>query len=222
MTADVNPRRRYNSTTRQEQARRTRSAIIEAAHHLFLTDGFARTTMPAVAAAAGVAVQTVYKAFASKPRLAKAVFDTAIAGDDDTAPMLEREALKKVRDEPDPFVMFRLYGEFLATVAPRHVPVQLVIRDAAATDPDARAVWAELQAERLTGMTIFATTLDDRGHLRAGLTIDQARDTLWTYNSAEIYQLLVVERGWTPQNYGRWVADALVAALLQPPRPART
>ena len=83
----------YRSTTRQEQARRTRRAIIDAAHDLFLADGFAATTMSAVAAAAGVAVQTVYKAFASKPRLAKAVFDTAIAGDDEAVPVLEREAL---------------------------------------------------------------------------------------------------------------------------------
>jgi hypothetical protein len=110
--------------------------------------------------------------------------------------------------------MFRLYGEFLATVAPRHVPVQLVIRDAATTDPDARAVWAELQAERLAGMTIFATTLHDRGHLRPDVTIDDARDTLWTYNSAELYQLLVIERSWTPHHYGHWVAAALTAALL--------
>jgi AcrR family transcriptional regulator len=170
--------------------------------------------MPAVAAAAGVAVQTVYKAFANKPGLAKAVFDSAIAGDDDTVPMLEREALSRVRDEPDPHTMFRLYGEFLATVAPRHVPVQLVIRDAAATDPDARAVWAELQAERLAGMTVFATTLHARGHLRDDITINDARDILWTYNAAELYQLLVIERHWTPDHYGQWVAAALTAALI--------
>jgi AcrR family transcriptional regulator len=214
MPGDVNPRRRYRSTTRQEQARRTRVAIIQAAHRLFLANGYAGTTMPAVAAAAGVAVQTVYKTFANKPRLAKAVFDTAIAGDDDTVPMLEREALTKVRNEPDPNTMFRLYGDFLATVAPRHVPVQLVIRDAAATDADARSVWVELQAERLAGMTVFATNLRDRGQLRADITVAEARDTLWTYNSAELYQLLVLERAWTPHKYGQWVASALIAALL--------
>jgi AcrR family transcriptional regulator len=108
MSGDVNPRRPYHSTSRQEQARRTRRAIIDAAHHLFLSGGFAATTMPAVAAASDVAVQTVYKNFANKPRLAKAVFDTAIAGDDDAVPMLEREALSKVRNEPDPRAMFRL------------------------------------------------------------------------------------------------------------------
>ena len=214
MSGDVKPRRPYHSTSRQEQARRTCRAIIDAAHHLFLTEGFAATTMSGVAAASGVAVQTVYKVFANKPRLAKAVFDIAIAGDDDEVPMLEREALSNVRAEPDPRIMFRRYGDFLATVAPRHVPVQLVIRDAATADPDARAVWAALQAERLAGMTIFATALHDRGHLRHDVTVEEARDTLWTYNSAELYQLLVVERSWTPHHYGQWVAAALIAALL--------
>ena len=41
-----------------------------------------------------------------------------------------------------------------------------------------------------------------------------ARDVLWTYNSAEVYDLLVLQRGWTPHRYGRWIAGALVAALL--------
>ena len=77
-------------------------------------------------------------------------------------------------------------------------------------------MWAELQAERLAGMTIFATALHDRGHLRNDVTIDNARDTLWTYNSAELYQLLVIERGWTPEHYGQWVAAALTAASCNP------
>ena len=123
-------------------------------------------------------------------------------------------ALTKVRDEADPHTMLRLYGDFLATVALRHIPVQLVIRDTATAGPDARAVWAELHAERLAGMTIFATTLHDRGHLRHDVTVDDARDILWTYNSAELYQLLVIERDWTPERLGRWVAAALAAALL--------
>ena len=87
-------------------------------------------------------------------------------------------ALTKVRDEADPHTMLRLYGDFLATVAFRHIPVQLVIHDAAAAGPDARAVWAELQAERLAGMTIFAAALHDRGHLRHNVTVDDARDIL--------------------------------------------
>ena len=75
---------------------------------------------------------------------------------------------------------------------------------------------AQIQTERLTGMTAFATALHEDGSLRSDVTVDQARDTLWIYNSAEIYQLIVIERGWTPDRYGTWIAAALTAALLPP------
>jgi AcrR family transcriptional regulator len=219
MSDPVN-RRRYQSAARQDQARQTRRAIVAAAHRLFLERGFAATTMPAIAEAAGVSVQTVYKGFASKPGLAKAVFDRAIAGDDEPVAMVERAALRRVREERDPRRMLVLYGRFISEVAPRHVPVQLVIRDAASNDPDARQVWDELQSERLRGMTMFARGLHEAGHLRPGVSVNEARDVLWTYNSAELYELLVIGRGWSPARYGRWVGSALTAALLRPDGPA--
>jgi hypothetical protein len=58
-------------------------------------------------------------------------------------------------------------------------------------------VWAELQSERLTGMTLFARALHGNGRLRSGISTTEARDVLWTYNSAELFQLLVLERGWS-------------------------
>jgi AcrR family transcriptional regulator len=217
MSEEVKPTRVYRSTARAEQARRTRRAVIDAARRLFLTDGFAATTMPRVAEAAAVSVQTVYKVFGTKTQLAKAVFDVAIAGDDEAVPVLERERLRQVRAEPDPRRKLVLYGEFLAQVAPRHVPVQLVIRDAAAAHPDAADLWSQLQDERLAGMENFADALAGAGHLASGVTRAVARDVLWTYNSAEIFQLLVLERGWSPDSYGGWVANALIAALLPGP-----
>ena len=214
MTPPVKGRRPYDSSGRRQQAQRTRRSVIDSARQLFLEDGFAATTMPAVAQAAGVSVQTVYKVFRTKTRLAKAVFDVAMAGDDEPVVMLDRPLLARARAEPDAHRKLQLYGDFLADVAPRHVPIQLVIRDAAATDPEARAVWAELQAERLRAMATFARALHDDGHLRPGISRSAARDILWTYNSAEVFQLLVIERGWQPKRYGRWVADALTAAFL--------
>jgi AcrR family transcriptional regulator len=173
--------------------------------------------MPLVADRAGVSVQTVYKNFANKAGLVKAVFDIAMAGDDDPRPMLERERLAAVRAEPDPRRRFVLYGEFLAHVAPRHVPVQLLIRDAAAGDAEAAAVWAQLQADRLRAMTMFAQHLHRDGSLARGIGMREARDVLWTYNSAELYQLLVLERGWSPRRYGTWIGRQLTAALLPTP-----
>ena len=217
MSSGVKAQRRYDSSGRQQQASRNRMTMLQSARSLFLDRGFGATTMPAVAAEAGVSVQTVYKAFGNKAGLAKAVFDVTIAGDDDPRPMLQRAALGRVRDEPDPRRKLRLYGQFLAQVAPRHVPIQLVIREAAANDAEAAQVWRQLQQERLKGMATFAASLHKNGQLRPGLSVTEARDVLWTYNSAELYQLLVIERGWTTKRYGRWTADALIAALLPNP-----
>jgi AcrR family transcriptional regulator len=214
MCPDVNRVRHYDSSGRQLQASRNRSAMIEAARRLFLDRGFAATTMPDIASVAGVSVQTVYKVFRNKSGLAKAVFDVAMAGDDDPVAMLQRATLSRVRNEPDPRKKFQLYGEHLAAVAPRHVPVQLVILAAAATDPEAGKVWDQLQAERLTGMSLFARSLRNEGHLRSGISAKEARDVLWAYNSAELFKLLVIERGWSPRRYGQWIAGALTAALL--------
>jgi AcrR family transcriptional regulator len=214
MSRDVNPRRRYNSAGRQEQARQNRWRTLQAAREMFLTHGYATTTVPAVAQAARVSPQSVYKAFGNKAGLLKAVFDVAIAGDDEPVPMLQREALSRVRDEADPRRKLELYGQFVADVAPRHVPVQLLARTAAATNPDAAEVWHDLCAERLHGMSLFAHALADAGHLRPGITRDQARDLLWTYNSPETYDLLVNQRGWTARRYGTWIADSLTNALL--------
>ena len=123
MVEVVKAPRRYDSPRRREAAARTRRAVVDAAHELLLTRGFAQTTMQDIATAAGVAVQTVYKVFGTKAGVAKAVFDVAIAGDDEPIPMIQRPSLLRVQAEPDPYKKMDRYGDHLAEVAPRHVPV---------------------------------------------------------------------------------------------------
>jgi AcrR family transcriptional regulator len=214
MAGEVKPRRQYDSTGRREQARRTRSTVLEAARRMFLEGGYAATTVGAIAAEAGVSVETVYKAFGNKPGVLKAVFDVAVVGDDEPVPMLERQLVQRIQDEADPRRKLLMYGEHLTQSAPRSVPVQLLIRAAAASDPGVAAIWDQMAVERLVGMTQFARHLHEGGYLGAGVTMDDARDILWTYNSAELFDLLVMQRGWPPERYGRWIADALIGALL--------
>lgn len=100
-------------------------------------------------------------------------------------------------------------------VAPRHVPIQLLIRDAAASgDTEAAAVWDRLQDERLQGATLFAKHLERDGHPAPGISAREARDVLWTLNSAEVFQLFVLQRGWSPRRYGTWIGHQLATALL--------
>jgi AcrR family transcriptional regulator len=214
MTRSVKRTRRYDSTRRQEQARQTRAAILDAAGTLFRERGYARTTVTAVAEAAGVSVETVYKAFGNKAQLLKGVFDVAMVGDHAPVPMLQRDLVQRIEAAPDPRRKFEMYGDHLALAGPRAGPVQLLVRAAGAGDPEVAAVWDQMSSERLYGMTKFARHLYDGGYLRAGVTLEEARDVLWTYNSVELYDLLVVQRGWTPERYGAWVARALASALL--------
>ncbi len=214
MSEGVKPRRPYDGSRRREQAVRTRAATLDAGRRLFLEHGYAHTTIAMVAEEAGVAVQTVYKAFANKPGLVKALVDVAIVGDDEPVPLMEREFVQRNMAEPDPRKKLSDYGEHLAGVAPRVNPLRLIVRDAAADDPGAAEVWEQMQAERLTGMTHFAQHLRAGHHLRRGVSAAEARDVLWTHNSVELWDLLVRQREWTNARFGRWVGRQLVAALL--------
>ncbi|MET8845726.1 helix-turn-helix domain-containing protein [Amycolatopsis sp. NPDC004625] len=207
-------KRRYDTSRRQEQARENRRRILAAASALFREKGYAGTAMPEVAKAAGVSVQTVYKAFANKATLLKAVFDVTVAGDDEDVPIAGRDFIAEIQAEPDAARKIELYLDHLVGVVPAVSPVQLLARDAAAADPAAAEVWAQMRQEMLTAMTYFSADLLATGQVKPGLTADDVRDILWTYHGPEQYELLCLERGWSPERYGKFLRDAIVAAVL--------
>jgi hypothetical protein len=75
-------------------------------------------------------------------------------------------------------------------------------------------LYQEAEAARLQRMERNASHLDERGHLGEGGTLEQARAVLWTYSSSELYELLVLRRGWPLHRYGQFVAEGIIAALL--------
>ena len=210
----VNTGRRYDSSGRRERARQTRGQIVDAAEGLFLTDGYAATTVAAIAAAAQVSVETIYKGFGGKPGLVRAIVEKGLAGE---GPEPAEQRSDRIRDtEPDPRRILAAWGTFTTEIAPRAAPIITLARDAAASDPEIAALLDELSAARHQRMTRNARRLADAGHLRPGITIGQAADILWTYSSPELYDLLVRQRGWPAEQYGRFVGQALIAALLPP------
>jgi AcrR family transcriptional regulator len=204
--------RRYDSSGRQDAARRRRAAVVEAASRLFIQEGFSRTTIARIAEDAGVSEETVYKAFGNKIALVRAIRDQALAG---AGPVhAERRSDRMQESENDPREIIRGWGVLTTEVAPRVAPVLLLVRDAAASDPELARLQAEMDAARLTRMTQNARTLVKGGHLRPGITLEAATDVLWTFSSPELYELLVIRRGWSVERYGRFVADSMIAALL--------
>ncbi len=148
--------RRYDSSRRQARAQESRAAVLRAALDRFLQHGYSSTTIAQVADDASVSVETVYKTFGNKAGLLKAVFDVAVAGDDEPVPMAERDDIQRVIAEPDAARKLALYFDHVVDAMPRTAPVQLLVRDAAATNDDADAVWQQLRREQLEAMTQFA------------------------------------------------------------------
>jgi AcrR family transcriptional regulator len=206
-------KRSYDASGRRERARARRLAVVLAARDLFERDGYRAATIAAIAAHAGVSAESVYKGFGTKAALAKAVFDLALAGDDEPVPVAERPAMRAVRDEPDVRRKIAMFAAGLADRQARSARVQILIRDGQHVDDSLAPVWAKLQDEGLTGMTTLGRHLLETGQLRAGIGLDQARDLLWNYLAIDHYERLVLTRGWTLERYARWLQDAITSAL---------
>jgi AcrR family transcriptional regulator len=186
---------------------------VSIAHRRFLSDGYFATTIASVAAEAGVSTETVYKTFGGKPGLVRAVVTAALAGDGPVPAYQRSDTLQAT--ETDPRKIVRGWGRFVAELAPRGAPVMLVMRDAAVTDKAVAELVETIDNERLARMTDNARRLAAAGHLRPDVDVIRAAELMWTYTSASLYELLVIKRRWSPQQYGDFVADALTAALLE-------
>jgi AcrR family transcriptional regulator len=225
--ADVaRAKRKYDSRHRQEQAVLTRRTILDAAQELFERDGYVGTTMDAIAEEAGVALKTVYLAFATKSGVLRAVWDLLLKGDSDDTAVAERPPYREMLEEPDPERQLRLNASNARAVKSRIGPLLRVIRSAAAVDPDGAALWELIQSDFYENQRVLITTIHERGGLRAGLDPVTATDILWSLNHPDVWLLLVGERGWTPEEFESWFADTICEQLLAPfrrgiGRPAR-
>lgn len=210
-------KRKYDASSRRTQASARRHAVVLAAQALFERDGFRSTTIATVAERAGVSAESIYKGFGTKAALAKAVFDFVIAGDDAPVPIAQRAETDAIRAEPDAARKIVLYTRGFAARQHRSARVQILIRDGRHTDATLGAVWEALLAERLTGMTMLGQHLVQSGQLSDRIELVEVRDVLWTYTAVELYELLVLNRGWSVDRYAEWLAQALIGALIQPP-----
>ncbi len=212
----VKPPRRYDSRRRREQAAQTRQDILAAAGALFRERGYAGTSMAQIAAQAGVVVETIYRGFGSKRALFRGVMEAVLAGGSarGDVPVEARPAIRAIMEEPDPRRQIALYVATQPGIHRRSGPLLRALRDGMASDPELSAVWDEMEAWRLDGQGRFVAMLAGNGALRAGLSVEQARDLVWTLCSLAVHDLLVVERGWTSERYQEWLASVLTFELL--------
>ena len=214
--------RPYASPLRAEQATTTRRLIARTAAELFTASGYAATSIAEVARRSGVAAQTVYNTFGSKPALLKAAYDITLAGDAEQVPLAARPEVRELYAGTDAEAFLRGYARLGRTLLDRVGPLMLQIAaGATAGDPDLVALRRTTDQERLVGTTMVARRVAELGALAPGLTVDTARDRVWTLNSVEVWNLLTRTLGWTGEEYQDWIGEAMCAAALGWRRPDR-
>lgn len=215
MGEPVKPRQ-YHSPLRAGRARANREAILRAAHRLFLAGGYARTSVAAIASAAGVSEDLLYKLFTNKRGLVVEVLNYAITGIDGSPPVLEQDRPRQVRAEKDQRTQLALFAEDIVDRTSRGRPIDDVIRSAGEVDPVLAAKRAEMMRTRLANLRTFVGWLRANGPLRAGLDEAEAAETIWTITGPEVHRLLVDDLGWDHEHYRTWVHTTLEATLLPP------
>jgi AcrR family transcriptional regulator len=198
----------------------TRRNIVAAAHQLFVERGYATTTMAAIADMAGVSHETVYATFGPKPALFRYLVETALSGTDEPVPALERDIVREVRAEPDPARILDLFAHTVRLLEQRVAPLFEVLSDGARSDAHLKAFADELSVRRVGHMRVFIEELAAKGGLRMDVSIELATDMIWAMNSPQFYLLYVRDRGWTPEVFEQWLADAWKRLLLPQPAPA--
>ena len=204
--------RSYSSPRREAAARATRRAVIDAAHRLFVAQGYAATTIEQIAEAAEVSRPTVYSV-GTKAELLKLVRDVAIAGDDEPIAVPERQPVKKMKAAPDPEETLRLHARNVAAINRRYDEVDEVLRQAAGADPELHQLWQDAEQQRHDGASIVIDNVLEKGDLKPGLDRGDAIDILWLLMAPDHLHRLR-DRGWDASDYQRWLADTLVSQLL--------
>ena len=209
------PKRTYTSSRRKEQARQTRLQIITAARKLFTERGYAGATLGAIAGEAGVADETVYAIFGNKRAILSQLIDISVVGDDLPVPLLQRPGPQAVAHEPDPQRQIQLFAKDITEIMGRMAPIFEIMRVAAKTEPEILEMLRAMLGNRFQGMAFFIQSIAANHALSADLSSTEAAETVWAISSAEVYNLLTIDRGWTAEQYQGWLEKSLTRLLLQ-------
>jgi AcrR family transcriptional regulator len=198
----------------QARTRLARRAVIDAARTLFLERGYQATTIEAVSDHADVPVATVYRLFSSKLGILKAVLDVSIAGDDQALSLPERPPVAALLAEPDPAKLLATFASITVAINRRSSDIYRILSGASGSDPAAAVLLADYQHQRHDGQARIARSLVRARALRPGLRERDAADLIHALASPELYRLLVLDRGWAPERYEKWLASILTAQLI--------
>ncbi len=215
MQDETAAKRRYHSPQRQLQAELTRRKLLDTARRLFATNGYAATTLPAIARETGVSAPTITAIFGTKAALLTALVQLVVGGDQEPAPLIERPWWHAMLAEPDARRLLAVFAAHGRQIHERSADVAAIMQGAATADPEIAAMIRQLAEGRLRDTKTIAAALAGKGALASEVSVEQAADIIWALGSHDLYRMFVSERGWTPQQYEKWLAASLIHDLLE-------
>lgn len=206
-------KRSYSSAKRASQARETRRSILQAAQALFVANGYAATTIQAIADRAGVAVQTLYAVFGTKRELLRQLIESTITDGTDPVPMAERAESRAVTAEPDDRRRAEMDAAVGRAIIERVAPVVRVAQEAAASDPELAAMMEQVKAARREEMIAAVPLIV--GPEGSHPDPEEAAATLYVLYSPQVADMLMGDYGWSPERYEKWLAQMLLKTVIR-------
>lgn len=203
---------------RETRAHATRKRVVDAALKLFIDHGYAATTVEAIAERAGVSQATIYQAFGTKQAIVERALDVTLAGDHAPMAIIDRPWVAEVQRQPDPRRRLAIVIRETSKIVARAARVRAVLRDAAAIEAGLRSVIAEDYRRRHVTQSALVGLLASDRQLRAGLDLKRATDIFFGLVSDEMYQLMVVVRGWSQSAWRDWLVEAVERELFDDSR----
>jgi AcrR family transcriptional regulator len=197
-------------TSRRDRARATRQRIIAAAYDRFCANGYAGTTMADVASDAAVAVQTVYFTFHTKADLLAGAYEYAVLGADDPRPPDQQPWYAEAKVSPDIESAVRAITTGTTEITARATPLESVVRATAASDPDAARVWEHHERLRAEGYRGIVSLFTTKAPLKEGLSLVRATQLVLLYIGPHTYRGLVIDYGWSHDEYVAWAVEAIL------------
>ena len=132
---------------------------------MFVERGYAAATIPEVARAAGVAVDTVYAAVGRKPVLFRLLIETALSGEDHPVQAERRDYVRRIRQADTAGEKIAIYAAAIRPIQERIAPLFVALRDA--SGQERRAGRALAGDHRAAGGQHAAVRAGPRGDRRA-------------------------------------------------------
>lgn len=207
----ANVKRSYDASGRQARAQATRRRVIDAAHDLFVNQGYGRTTIADIARDAGVSVETIYSAFGSKAALLRKVWYVRFRGDEQDVRLLHRPEIQEMLAEPDLVVRLHRHAAVMTPVFRRFVPLHRALEAAAATESSAADLLAEFDAGRRDAAAHYAKAAKKTGQLARSEA--ECRDIFTATLDGSLWHRLVHETGWSDKRFAVFLGDLWASTL---------